>query len=294
MSNPLLRGLFSCFAALLALPAISLAQAVYGNIVGAILDPSGAAVQGAKVTITDTVRSVTFSATTNESGNFVQRYLIASTYRVRIEAQGFQTYVQENVVVTVDADTRVQAQLKVGDVAQIMEVAAEVPLLKTERGEVSQSYNERTVSELPIFNRKFTSFELLTPGVQAVAGQTARSEDPQGSYRKYVNGQSFAGTTHLLDGTDNHDAMLGLIVINPTLESVTDAKVSTQNYDAEFGASAGVVSSQIWELPFGKGKQFLNNLGRAAGGISPFSRNSSSASAWTYSSAWKPITSPTR
>jgi hypothetical protein len=244
MSNPFLRGLFSCFAALLALPAISLAQAVYGNIVGTILDPSGAAVQGAKVTITDTVRSVTFSATTNESGNFVQRYLIASTYRVRIEAQGFQTYVQENVVVTVDADTRVQAQLKVGDVAQVMEVTAEVPLLKTERGEVSQTYNERTVSQLPIFNRKFTNFELLTPGVQAVAGQTAPSEDPQGSYRKYVNGQSFAGTTHLLDGTDNHDAMLGLIVINPTLESVTDAKVSTQNYDAEFGASAGVVSSQ--------------------------------------------------
>ena len=55
---------------------------------------------------------------------------------------------------------------------------------------------------------------------------------------------SFAGTTHLLDGTDNHDAVLGLIVINPTLESVVDAKVSTQSYDAEFGASAGVVSSQ--------------------------------------------------
>ena len=100
------------------------------------------------------------------------------------------------------------------------------------------------MSELPIFNRRFTNFELLTPGVQAVPGQTAPSEDPQGSYRKVVNGQSFAGTTHLLDGTDNHDAVLGLIVINPTLESVTDAKVSTQNYDAEFGASAGVVSAQ--------------------------------------------------
>ena len=60
-----------------------------------------------------------------------------------------------------------------------------------------------------------------------------------------VNGQSFAGTSHLLDGTDNHDAVLGWIVINPTLESVTEAKITTANYDAEFGvASAGVVSAQ--------------------------------------------------
>ena len=93
-------------------------------------------------------------------------------------------------------------------------------------------------------NRRFTAFELLTPGVQATTSQTAASEDPQGSYRKVVNGQSFAGTSHLLDGTDNHDALLGLIVINPTLESVTEAKVTTANYDAEFGANAGVVSAQ--------------------------------------------------
>ena len=60
-----------------------------------------------------------------------------------------------------------------------------------------------------------------------------------------VNGQSFAGTSHLLDGTDNHDAVLGWIVINPTLESVTEAKITTANYNAEFGvASAGVVSAQ--------------------------------------------------
>lgn len=219
-------------------------QAVYGNLVGTVTDASGAAVPDARVTITDTVRSVTFTTTTNESGNFVQRYLIASTYRVRVERAGFQAWQQDNIVVTVDSDVRVNVQLSVGDVTQVIEVSGEVPLLKTERGEVSQVYSERVVSELPIFNRKFTNFELLTPGVQAVPFQTAPSEDPQGSYRKVVNGQSFAGTTHLLDGTDNHDAMLGLIVINPTLESVTDAKVSTQNYDAEFGASAGVVSAQ--------------------------------------------------
>ena len=109
---------------------------------------------------------------------------------------------------------------------------------------MATTFSEKTVASLPILNRRFTAFELLTPGVQATTSQTASSEDPQGSYRKVVNGQSFAGSSHLLDGTDNHDALLGLIVINPTLESLTEAKITTANYDAEFGATAGVISAQ--------------------------------------------------
>ena len=91
-------------------------------------------------------------------------------------------------------------------------MSAGTPLLKTERSDVATTFSEKTVASLPILNRRFTAFELLTPGVQATTSQTASSEDPQGSYRKVVNGQSFAGSAHLLDGTDNHDALLGLIV----------------------------------------------------------------------------------
>ena len=60
-----------------------------------------------------------------------------------------------------------------------------------------------------------------------------------------MNGQHFSGTSYQLDGTDNQDPLLGVIVINPTLESVTQTKITTQNYDAEFGqALAGVVTVQ--------------------------------------------------
>src|SRR5262249_9614131 len=73
----------------------------------------------------------------------------------------------------------------------------------------------------------------------------ATSENPQGSIQTMVNGQHFSGTSFQLDGTDNRDPILGIIVINPTLESVGEAKITSQNYDAEFGqAIAGVVSVQ--------------------------------------------------
>jgi carboxypeptidase family protein len=232
-----------CLASFALFGSKAFGQAVYGNIVGTVVDQSGAAVTNARVVITDTQRAVTFNATTNSDGNFTQRFLIAGTYKVRVEAAGFKAALQ-TVSVSVDQESRVDVKLEVGEVSQVVEVSAEAPLLKTERSDVSVMFSEKAVVNLPIANRRFTAVEIFTPGVTAFPGQTAASEDPQGSFRKVVNGQSFAGTSHLLDGTDNHDSMLGLIVINPTLESVTEAKVTTANYDAEFGANAGVVSAQ--------------------------------------------------
>ncbi|HMV84144.1 MAG TPA: TonB-dependent receptor [Blastocatellia bacterium] len=233
------------FLALLTLLSTTAAfgQAVYGNIVGTVTDQSGAAVPNAKVTITDTGRGVSVNTTTNESGNFTQRFLIVGRYQVRVEMQGFKASVQE-VGVSVDQEVSLDIKLQPGAVSEEVTITAEAPLLKTERADVAITFSEKSLTTLPLLNRRFTSVELFTPGVTAWPGQTAASEDPQGSYRKIVNGQSFAGTSHLLDGTDNHDSMLGLIVINPTLESVTEAKVTTSAYDAEFGANAGVVSAQ--------------------------------------------------
>lgn len=225
----------------------SYGQAVYGSIVGTVTDTSGAAVAGAKVTINDIGRDVTTTTSTNESGNFTQRFLIVGQYRVRLEAPGFKIFVQENVGVSVDTETKIDIRMEVGDISQTIEVTSEAGILKTERSDVASTYSEKTITNLPVLNRRFTNFQLMTPGVVSfpTSMTAASAENPQGSYRMLVNGQSFAGTSHLLDGTDNHDAVLGWIVINPTLESVTEAKITTANYDAEFGvASAGVVSAQ--------------------------------------------------
>ena len=223
------------------------AQAVYGSIVGTVTDASGAAVPNAKITIRDLDRDVSNETTSNESGNYSQRHLIAGRYQVRVEASGFEGFAQDNVQVSVDAETRVDVALKVGDLRQTVEVKAEGSLLKTERSDVATTYNQKAVQELPMLNRRFTNFQLITPGVSLwpTSLVAAQPENPQGSYRLQVNGQSFAGVSHLLDGTDNHDAVLGWIVINPTIESVTEAKVTTADYDAEFGtAAAAVVSAQ--------------------------------------------------
>ena len=92
----LCRAAVCCFV-LFFLPAASFGQAVYGSIVGSVTDSSGAAVPNAKVTILDVGKGVTYTTTTNEAGNYSQIHLIVGIYEVRVEAPGFDTYVQQNV-----------------------------------------------------------------------------------------------------------------------------------------------------------------------------------------------------
>ena len=136
--------------------------------------------------------------------------------------------------------------MQVGSASQTVEVTGEAPQLQTENADVGVTYNQRYVENLPVFNRNFTQFELLSPGTQQLAGRNdAATENPQGGLQIFVNGQHFSGTGFQLDGTDNQDPILGIIVINPNLDAVSEATVGSQFYDAEQGkAIAGLVTAQ--------------------------------------------------
>lgn len=211
------------------------AQAVYGSIVGTVTDSSGAAVPGAKIIITDLNRQVTDGTTANESGNYLQRSLIVGRYRVRVEAPGFKAYQQE-ANVSADTEMRIDAKLEVGQVSETVEVTAEAGILRTERSEVANTYNERFVASIPTLTRRFLDLQLMTPGAYNNRGAfTVSAEIASGQFhpaQTVVNGQSNAGSGYMLDGTDNHDAILSMIIIQPTLDSVTEAKVTTVSFDA--------------------------------------------------------------
>jgi hypothetical protein len=222
------------------------AQAVYGSISGTVTDASGAVVSGATVTITSVERKTSDAVTTNDSGFYVKERLLPGNYEVKIEGQGFKQKLVSSVKVDVDTQTKVDAELEPGAVTDTVTVtASEGQLLKTDRADVATTFEQKQVTDLPILDRNFTKFILLTPGTQQLQWQHAASENPQGSTQIMVNGQHFSGTGYQLDGTENRDPILGIIVINPNFEAIGETKITSQNYDAEFGqAIAGVVSVQ--------------------------------------------------
>jgi Carboxypeptidase regulatory-like domain/TonB dependent receptor len=221
------------------------AQAVYGSILGTVTDPSGAAVVGANVTVTDQNKGTVQQAATNDSGNYSVTHLIPDPYTVSVEAQGFKKAQQKDVVVNADTGARVDLALQLGSATEAVEVTAETPQLKTDRADVATTFNQTYVQDLPIINRNFTQIELLSPGAQYLGWGHAATENPQGSQQIMVNGQHFSGTGYELDGTDNQDPILGIIVVNPNIDAITETKITTSDYDAEFGkAVAGLVTVQ--------------------------------------------------
>jgi outer membrane receptor protein involved in Fe transport len=230
-------------AAASTLPNAVFAQAVYGSISGTVLDPSGAAIPAAKVSITDLGRDVTYSTVTNESGNYSQMHLIAGRYRVRVEALGFKVYAQD-VAVSVDQITAVDVALETGALTQSVDVKEQVPILKTERTDVATTLSERAVADLPTLGRNFTELLLLTPGTIQFNWSDTSTENPQNGIAVNVNGQHFTGVGYILDGTDNRDFLYGNMIVVPNLDSVVQAKITSANFDAEFGqAQAGVVAT---------------------------------------------------
>lgn len=228
--------------ALLLGPSNSHAQAVYGSIYGTVTDSTGAAIPGATITVTDTSKGNVVTATTNASGGYTVQNLITDVYDVKATAPGFQASNNPNVQVYVDTAPKVDFSLKIGAASQTIEVSSAAPLLNTEKADVAMILNDKYMTNLPLQNQNFTSLELLLPGAQPLGWSHATDENPQGSRQIQIDGQFFSGVGYELDGTDNQDAILGIIIINPIPDDVNEAKFTTQNYDSQFGMA---VSSMI-------------------------------------------------
>ncbi|MGI8742673.1 MAG: carboxypeptidase regulatory-like domain-containing protein [Bryobacteraceae bacterium] len=265
---------------LIALFALCLAgncafgQQVFGSIFGTVTDASGAAVPNAKVTITDQNKGTKSEVMSNESGNYSKGQLIPGVYTVEGELSGFRKTITRDVTVNVDQGSRVDLAMQLGEVTQEVEVTAAAPLLQSDRADVATTYNTQQLLNLPSFDRNFQAFELLIPGAQRLTWNHASSENPQGSQQIQVNGQPFSATGFELDGTDNQDPILGIIVINPNLDAITETRISGQNYDAEFfytGAGIMNVSTKSGTNAFhGSAFEFFRNN---SPGFQDFARN---------------------
>lgn len=222
-------------------PPRALAQAAYGNIIGTIADPSGAAVPDAKVTATDTEKGVTYSASSNPAGYYALNNLTPGNYKVVVEAQGFKGFQQEPVPVIVGTSSTLNATLQVGSASESITVNGAPPLLETDRAAVSTDLSAGQVEDLPIVNRNFTALELLLPGSSKMPWQHGQTENPQGGIQINTNGQLFSGTNFMIDGMDNTDPVLGIVVVNPPIDSVQEFKGTTSNFNAEFSQAGGSV-----------------------------------------------------
>jgi hypothetical protein len=216
------------------------AQAVFGKLVGTVTDQAGAALPNSTVLIKDNDRGTEYRTTTNQQGDYSQGQLLAGSYTVTVSMNGFSSFAS-TVQVHVDTTVEVNAKLKVGSQSGTVVVTDETPLLQVDRAEVSTTLTTSEVENLPVLDRNTTGLVFTSPGTQLTSFQHAASENPQGGYQFASNGQQFFANGFLLDGTENESAILGIAVVNPNIDSLQELKVTTSNYDAQFGSVGGAL-----------------------------------------------------
>jgi carboxypeptidase family protein/TonB-dependent receptor-like protein len=234
----------------LALVALSFsmgaqAQVTTGSILGTVKDNTGAAVKGARVTVTDLARNATTNYTTDDEGNYTAPFLIPGSYSVAVEAQGFKKAVTSNVVLQIDQKARIDFNLEIGQIAEVAEITAAVTLIRTESSELGEVIEERAVKELPLNGRNFAQLVYLTPGV--TPGQSgenlsgASTFNPRASSNFNALGHHANSNGWIVDGIDNNEYTFNTVIVQPTVESVREFKALTGTFSAEFGRGAGVV-----------------------------------------------------
>ena len=221
------------------------AQSVYGEVWGRFTTASGAPISAASVTVTSVETGARSTTKSDAGGYFTISNLTPDLYQIEVQADGFKR-LQGTTPVSADSTATVNATLQAGDPSAITERSPGTgTVLKLDRTDVATPFDFQSVIDLPLLDRNLTRLQLLAPG--AARGRLAipPNQNPQNGVPVNINGQHFSGAAFQLDGTENRDPLEGTVVINPTLDSVREMKVTTQGYNAEFGqATAGVITVQ--------------------------------------------------
>lgn len=216
------------------------AQVESGTINGVVLDNSGAAISGARVTITNTATGQVRTTVANTSGEYSVPFLSPGTYDVEASQQGFGTVVQHGVTLQIDQILAVNVTLKPGSLKQTLEVTAELPPLQTETAQLGNVVNGQQVQTLPLNGRNFMDLASLTAGT--TPAEPGSRNQGEGGFSS--NGNRSYDNNIMLDGVDNNSLSPDLrngtdFMVGPPPDAIQEFNVETNGYGPEFGRGGG-------------------------------------------------------
>jgi hypothetical protein len=231
------------FLVILLVASGTLAQSTTdGAIAGTVLDPSGAAVPNAKVTVKNHGTNAEETVTTDNTGYFRVGKLQPATYTVSIEVQGFAPFRAEQVIVQVGSVTEISAHLNVASAGATVEVSAELPQVNTNSPEFAPTLDQTAISNLPINGGRWSDFALLTP---------TAVNNSSGFGLLSFRGISPLLNNNTVDGADNNQAFFSeergrtRAGYSSAKAAVQEFQVNTSNYSAEYGRAAGAVINTV-------------------------------------------------
>jgi hypothetical protein len=206
---------------------------------GTVTDPSGSAVPGASINLRNTATNTAYSATSNDRGFYAVANMVPGNYELKASASGFANFTQTGIVVEVGQVATINLPLAVASQGETVVVSSEAPTIDPTKTEISQVVATSQIQSLPISNRLFTDFALLTPGVA-----TSRTSLGTTITEFEVTQISFGGMRSFsnlitVDGADFVNTTTGVQRATPPQESIQEFRVVNNSFGAEYGRAMG-------------------------------------------------------
>ena len=254
-----MKRLQFCLAvlAVLALSFGAFAQVQNGQFSGTVTDPTGAQVANAKVTVKNPATDLSASTTTNSSGNYVVKELPVGSYSLTVEAPGFKTVSNNNVVLNAGVIAHVDFKLEVGKASEVVEVTGTASLVDTEDSKLSSTVGSTQINNLPLNGRNVFDLMQLSAGAVNVMGV-----DFENGHDTVVNGLREDFNGFLVNGVSNKGLSGGAVNV-PIEDSVEEFQQLTLNMSAQYGNSAGstvnLVTKSGTNSWHGSGWEYIRN-----------------------------------
>ncbi|MGE0886221.1 MAG: carboxypeptidase regulatory-like domain-containing protein [Blastocatellales bacterium] len=238
--EPPIKRTVPAFLLMLFLAVFALGQ-TSASLSGTVQDSTGAALSGAKVTVSNPAKNLQIEARTGSDGTFSFPVLQPGDYTITVEAQGFKKVVKSGIVINAsDRQSTGIISMEIGQIGETVEVTADAAQLqiKTESGEQSTAINNQQIQNLAVNGRNYLDLLKLTPGVVVTTGFA--TSGPGGLGNINIAGQRAGKNNLTIDGTTNVDTgSNGTQHIALSLDNIAEFKLLTSNYQAEYGRSSG-------------------------------------------------------
>jgi Carboxypeptidase regulatory-like domain len=265
LTQPMLNGLLAV-ALTLVLTVCGYGQDTNASLSGSVLDPSGAAIPGTKLVLTNAATGFESTFVSNSGGEFTFNNLTPGTYNLLASSMGFDTSVQQGITLSINQAGRVDVRLKVGQEDQTITVSSDASLINYDNPTIEGGIPPETLNEMPLTvagaPRSSISLATLMPGVST--GGTGSA------FNARVNGGIVTGDEALLDGATMTEGFMnqsGMVALQGDFQMspdmVSEVKVLSANYDPQYGSTTSgqliVVSKGGGERFHGAGFEFLRN-----------------------------------
>jgi hypothetical protein len=202
-------------------------------------------VPGSLIALTHTGTGIRRTTITNDQGLFSVTFLDPGTYDIVVQKEGFRAINRSGVKLDVAQVARLDFILEVGAVSDQVTVNASAPLLDTGSASLAHTVENQRIVNLPTNGRNSYGFATLIPGVRASRGFTEVAYGMYNDQFVSINGSRPNQNSFLLDGGANSNPAFNGPAMFPSLDSVEEYKVQTNNYGAEFSNTAGGVVNLV-------------------------------------------------